>query len=326
MKSLTPQQQRIFTAAQHQAHRTSAELAKKLGMKETSVRNGLSKLTNAEVIFPTYVFDLSALGRFTCAIMFSLDAESHKRRAAIQSYLSKHPQTVYFNELGGEFEYVVSIATSGPADVQQFLFEFSTEFETSFTRKQIAFRAAVTLFGRRYFDGDWKLVKPIHYGITQSHETLDKDDIQVLHTLVEYPDASASAIGRTLNKPTSSVNYRIKKLYSSGVIKGKIYGMQINKLGIGNYRLLLTLDGCLPELRKQLMQLCKKSRCVSILVESIGSWDFEHQLEVHDESEISAFRNELWELFGSQLEKVQVLPTLKQIRPFHFPVAYALPA
>ena len=151
---------------------------------------------------------------------------------------------------------------------------------------------------------------------------VDEVDLKILKAISLQPDAPYSVIARLLAIPVSSLQYRINRLISDGILLGFAYHVNYDVLELRKSLLLVYERGSDPAFAKAFEDYCRKHPAVTTCLRSLADWNYE--IDVHTESgdQLAKIRQDILEKFGSsiaEIENLEYLNTHKLVPyPGHF--------
>lgn len=90
-------------------------------------------------------------------------------------------------------------------------------------------------------------------------------------------------------------------------------------LGLHRYLLMLDTKGTNKQLRKDVYDFCKNHPHIIAQMECHGSWDFEISIAVEDSIKLRDIEHELYERFGSSLDKIRSYTCLACFKSNRYP-------
>lgn len=113
---------RLITELAADARLKSTELAKKLGVSDTTVRHRIGRLEKERIISPTIFVDAAKLG-YTVIALIALQVDLGSIDA-IAGELSRHANVGYVAECTGSHDMFVGVWLHSPNEITQFVKEF----------------------------------------------------------------------------------------------------------------------------------------------------------------------------------------------------------
>ncbi|RIL09251.1 MAG: hypothetical protein DCC75_06950 [Proteobacteria bacterium] len=265
-----------------------------------------------------------ALGFLEFDVYLTLSVSSVSKREQFEQALIASENVSLIIELGGEYEYAVTICSRNPSEVSTFFDNLGKRFGDVIFAKAVAIRRVYTGFGRKYLMN--KKVNPIvQMQFEKKTCTIDETDHEVLKGLSRNDFSSIAVLARQLKIPATTLEYRIKKLKENKIIVGSIYGISMRFLGVLSYRLILYARGSTEAFRNQLFEFCGQHPNIINFVHGIGAWDFELGVEVERDSDIVPIVRALQAKFVDQINKITTCPIFRFLKVQNYPFsAYPL--
>ncbi len=142
---------------------------------------------------------------------------------------------------------------------------------------------------------------------------MDKIDIKILNCLKKNARLTASAISDEINLSVSAVIERIKKLESSGIIKGYTIELDQEKLGNDVVALMeVSLEH--PDYNKEFIEMVEKNQHIVACFYQTGVYDFVLQIITDSKEGLEQVYKEIKCCKGvSKTETHFVLKTIKDV-------------
>lgn len=297
-------EKRVLACAQHRATATVNTIAEIAGVKEHTVRRVLERLSARRIITPYCFLNLYPLGLTEYAYYISLAAVTTQQRAIFLKEISRIPGSVFSLELGGEFEYAVSISATDISQVIRFFSPLKKELQQLIARKTLTQRITALRFGRKYL-AEGLPIEPVFQAEASSHRiAADSIDLSLLNIIALHPLGSIREIAQLLDIPPSTVSFRLRRLREHTVIAGTGYAIDTERIGAQSYRLLIST----ATNRDDMIGFCREHPHVVSLVECLGSWDYDIAAEATDTRSILGLLHLLRATFSTQIDNIRVLP------------------
>lgn len=132
---------------------------------------------------------------------------------------------------------------------------------------------------------------------------LDLKDRKILYELDFDCRQPASKIGRKVRLSQEVVNYRIKKLEQEGIITQYQVALDLSKLGIIQFKILLSFQHMNSEKLEKVISELKKNKQVKWIVSCKGNWDLMIALESKTPREIDILKDETLSIFEGMISK-----------------------
>lgn len=316
---LSSTQAKVVALTQLDADLPIAHIRSKLGIRDHTIRYALDRARNQGLITQRYFINLFRIGCLQHEVFFSLSSEKKNSREQLLKKLILSDRVSWIGRLGGEFHYGINICSFQVTEMLQLFDQLSDEYGCIFLEKNLSLRIGLTYFGNRYLAPSIKAQAPLSYRITSERVSIDYVDHQILTAITNRGSDSIHSLARALGLPQSTVDYRFKKLKHSGIIVGSYYNFQPHKAGYLSFLFLISTRGISSTFREKALKFCEAHPEVVLLIESIGSWDFEFAVDVKESEDAMKFSEHLLDSFGSDLHWIKMIPLFSYPKVHEYP-------
>jgi Lrp/AsnC family transcriptional regulator, leucine-responsive regulatory protein len=309
----------ILYCAQLQANAPVSKIRKLTGYRDHTIRYAINSAVERGLLRPACFVNLFLLGLTQYEIYFSLSSEKKFSRERLLQALIDCEKVSWVGDLGGEYHYGLNICVRSVKEVADFLEGLSSSLGLIYLEKAFAARLALSFFGNKYLSNKKKSAGELCYKSTYERVDIDETDHRILSALVRTQHDSRRDLAHKLGLPFSTLENRVKKLEKQGVIVGYYYQMDASLLGIQSFMLLLNVKGFNAERKKKFYRFCQVHPNIVILIEAVGSWDFEIVAEVREARQVIQLVQELQDNFAAYLHAVKVLPSFDYPKVREYP-------
>jgi DNA-binding Lrp family transcriptional regulator len=304
----------ILASAELRANAPISVLRKESGYREHSIRYALHSLHKRQVITPIPFINLHLLGYSIYHLFFTVGGEKRGQQDALIKSLVSSPSVLWVGEFGGEFQYGVGVCGKRLPPLIEFLTTLSSKHGAIFHDKAVSLQVSSTIFPRRYLSNKRFSVSPITVTFDKK-EVVDIDalDSKILSGLTTYGHLSHRQLALTLQVPLSTLELRLQKLRARGVIAGDIYAVDAAKFNMESFKLLVYTKGLDAELSSRMFNFCARHKNVTTLIDCIGTWGYEVNVEVVRAEEVTRIIQDMYEHLGSSIH------TIKTLTKFRYP-------
>jgi DNA-binding Lrp family transcriptional regulator len=317
----TPETLKILYLLESNAALSFRAIADMAGLEEHKVRRTFHRLVEMKVITGRAVFvDSMALGYDDYGLFFSLKSTNAKEQKALIRSLADSPLVRWLADVGGNFDYAVTFLSKSGREVRQVLDRISQKHQDAFVGKQLSLRTYMMRYPRRYLSPNTKGCDTYIMGKATEETNIDQLDRHILNVLSQGHFTPDNEIAGKLGVSASTIVRRVAALKETGILLGDTYRVNAGALGYSSYRLLITMKRLGTDIRRRMIQFCDEELPVRIMVESLGSWDYELELEVADNRDIKQIVGRLYESFPQDIVSVNVIPVFQHLKYSGFPV------
>jgi DNA-binding Lrp family transcriptional regulator len=177
-------------------------------------------------------------------------------------------------DLGGEYDFFVSLVARSVAEVAQFNQSLSASFGYPFSKKEVALTVRHAVFGEKVLAKDPSHYTEAFYEVGGESFAVDVIDQKLLAALDAGGKSSPRELSRTLGLPYSTIGYRLGRLESTGVILGSLHEVRGSLIGLTNYILLVGMKALSEERHRQFYTFAKLHPNIPHLSYEFGNWDY----------------------------------------------------
>jgi DNA-binding Lrp family transcriptional regulator len=271
---LTEAERHILYIVLMNARATAPEIAAKVGCRVHIVQTAIRKFWRHQLISPRPFINIFRLGYSRHALYITLSSEGQSRREAIADFLVNAPCTTAVLDLGGEYDFFVSLVARSVAEVAQFNQSLSASFGYPFSKKEVALTVRHAVFGEKVLAKDPSHYTEAFYEVGGESFAVDVIDQKLLAALDAGGKSSPRELSRTLGLPYSTIGYRLGRLESTGVILGSLHEVRGSLIGLTNYILLVGMKALSEERHRQFYTFAKLHPNIPHLSYEFGNWDY----------------------------------------------------
>jgi DNA-binding Lrp family transcriptional regulator len=297
--------------------RAIAELA---DTEEYTVRRTFHRLVEMKIITGRAVFvDSMSLGYEDYALFFSLKSMNNREQQSLVTLLAESPLTRWLADVGGKFDYAATFLSKTTQQVREVLDKICQKHQDAFVAKELSLRTYMMRYPRRYLAPNLKGCETYVMGRATEPAVIDDLDGKILNHMSRGNFGTDNEVAALLGVSASTIVRRVAALRETGVLLGDTYRIDTSKLGYSAYRVLITMKRLGADLRRRVVEFCNEELAVRIMVESLGSWDYELELELADGRDIKQFTGRLYETFPNDINALNVIPIFQHLSYTGFP-------
>jgi DNA-binding Lrp family transcriptional regulator len=304
---LLPRERDFIAAVGLCADQSVVSLARHLRVPTHQLHYTIDKLTECGVIRKVWIIDTFDLGITRFNIFFSVSGGDRRKHDQLIKRVVFSPRTVFVAEVGGDFDYELSILARRASEVGSFLRELSQYYGDIFRVHVISTRLSMIHFPRKYLSKHPSLCPRLSIGERSGMVVIDDFDIDILKGLSANPKWSIRELARQIGRAESSVDVRMKRLMREGVIKGAIWSTNSSRYGSQTFKLLVQTRGLSDARRGDMILFATKHPHVTSFIDGFGQWDIELVAEVAEYAELSRLREGLYQHFGDVILEIKLL-------------------
>jgi Lrp/AsnC family transcriptional regulator len=230
-----------------------------------------------------------------------------------------HSRVMGLNRMGGGYRYMLWLWAQQIHEVDELFTLLRPAEAGAHFEKTVRIAIDWSVFNPLYLSPSSHKRESIHLTSKTPVRALDDTDGRILEFLSGNPDTSLQGIARAMAMSASSIQYRIDKLTEQRIIRGKIYVLRTDKIGVQTYRLLLVDRGMSPDQKKLLYKMMALCPNVVAAISCTGNWDFELRFETENSRELDTFCQSLYDTFGPAIDSVKIIQQFETLKRISYP-------
>lgn len=309
---ITEREKKILGAIELNSEISAKELAKRTSLKIHTVQYLLRSLREQSIILGNLpLIDYWKLGKTNILLYLALSNNTPLVRKQLIQYLITHPQVSWSSELGGKFQFGTALLADRISDVDQFLDKLTKETKAKIVQYELTIRLSFSVFPRAYLDPIALKNKAIHFSDNTKLFEPDFIDEQILNDLTQQGYKSERETAREIGENPVTVHRHFQDLKESGVIKGFMPLIDLNKLQLQKYKVLIGLLHRNKHAVQQVFSVAEKNPHIINFARCLGDRDIELGLEVRSNEELSREVSNLYSCLGDEIISLEIIPVLR---------------
>jgi DNA-binding Lrp family transcriptional regulator len=308
---LTEQQRKVIAACETEGDFTLAEIAARVALPQHTVRRALDRLESNQIIKRRVYVNSFLIGTAPYLIALSLSVEGRQQEHEMEAFLAKRPEVSFMSRVSDKYDLLIEVRCRAVYDVHTFLHVLAGRFPRSLDSKHVLAVTSLldlpvlaTLSERR------KLAE-FQIGVVNRVVPLDDLDRQIL-TLLTYDWRDSSAkLAKKCGAPLSTIDYRLQRLRSQGVIVGTRYWIDVEQLGLSTFYHFVSTKGFGEDCEQRMKAIARNNTCVHTFRCFIGSWDYLFECHYGDPRESLKFVEQLCREMSDEITRVSSVAVVR---------------
>ncbi len=311
MYELTQREREILAVCGLEADLPAAVVAKRAGCSEQTVRVALRGLLDRKLIVQRSCIDISQLGLSSYQLLFSLQTNHMSERQTLLNRLESLPGVVWFAELDGDYNYVMTVCHGEIQLLLSRLDRIGDEFGEIFSKKAFAQQLLCWCYSHSLPTKERSAIELLGVSRSPVRSLLDELDHNLLKELARRP-VTIRELCQKLGLAHSTLQYRVERLRRAGILRRAIFMLNHEALGYRDALLLVHANSSSKRLRDQLYDFCAHHPDITALVPAVGGWDYEISAVTREPDFLTMLRSDLMKRFPRQLGMISSF-TLRRI-------------
>ena len=309
---------KILTLLDENARYSNSQIAKKVGLSKPAVEYRIQRLLKSGVIFSFYsVIDFTKLGYSQYKVYFKFQNTSIEEEKRIVDYWNKESSIIWTAEIRGRWDLTVSVLAKNNFEFGKILSGFMNKFSRFILEKDILLTEYSPYYSRDYLANG--KTREFVYGIPSKTIELDETNSSILQELAVNARINIVDLAEKLKLTRDIINYRIKKLTKEGIIVQYRCYLNLDKLGIHHYKVIIRSQNLNEQEESRLRQYSLTNKKITQFLKLIGSWDIELEFETESEDELYSILTEFRKEFSHIIRDFDIIRITKNYKFNFFP-------
>ncbi|MDD4354004.1 MAG: Lrp/AsnC family transcriptional regulator, partial [Candidatus Nanoarchaeia archaeon] len=260
------------------------------------------------------LMSLSKLGLGHYKIYFQLHGFSKKELDSIINDFISYYKINWVARSVGVFDLIISVLCK---DLKEFNIEKNNilkKYNKYISSYHVGLMAETYVYGKKYLvDDDYISLEDKKMISGESTLSLDDVDKQILSLLSNNSRIASIDISRKLNLNIKTVILRIKELEKK-IINGYDIFFDFNKINYKYYKLFISINKFTQKDYDSFLGYCKNNKNIIYLVENIGSWELEPEIEIDSEEKFYDIVDDIKNKFPDFIKKIDVVKIIKDYK------------
>ena len=326
MYALDETDKRILAELDQRSRIGLKALAKKVGKPYHVVSYRFEQLTKNGVIkkFVTEV-GLGKLGYFTHKIFFQLTGLTREKQEEFFSFLISHPDIIWVAVCEGRWDLMIAVYSKDVIEFAKVKDEVFRKFGDLISEYDITTIKDVYILKRSYLlhpdepRSFPKNYKQEFYIAGNQKAGINERDKVILKLLAENSRLSLIDLAKKTGLNVKTIDARIKEIEKCGVIQGYCILIDLNRLGYKFYKMVVYLKDIRQENYKKLIEFFKRQSNIIHLIEAIGPWEIELEIETTSDREYYALSKAIRNRFPEVVKKIETVFISEEMKLVYLP-------
>jgi DNA-binding Lrp family transcriptional regulator len=311
---------KILSLLDENARYSNSQIAKKVQLSKPAVEYRIKRLIEQKVIFEFYsVIDFTKLGYSQYKIYFKFQNTNLEEEKKIIDYWNKQENIVWLAQIRGNWDLAVSVIASSNYEFGSILSQFMKNYSKFILQKDVLLTEYSPIYSRRYMLEDKHKETEFLYGKPSEIIKLEKEDKKILRTLAIDAKINIVDLAEKIKLTRDIINYRIKKLTRLGLITKYRCYLNLNKIGINHYKIILRTKNLDEKTEQRIKNYISNHEKATQFLKLIGSWDIELEFETESENDLYLILKDIRKEFSEVIRDFDILRITETYKYNYFP-------
>lgn len=313
---------RILKSLDYNARIPLSGLANKLKISKQVLNYRIKKLFENKVIKSAVsVIDIHKLGYLTYRVYARLSDLKEETEKKVINYFKKHKNVLWFVTLNGNWDIELVFVARNFIHFGNMWKKVKEDIGSKISKYNLSMSIVNYHFPRDYLiEKNRKSFKTSYYGFEPKKEKIDELDMKILSELSKNCRKNNFEIGEKLGVTYHTIKNRISRMENLEIIQSHRIDLDLSKINRFYYKILVYLRRPKKEDEKKLWDFCSKYNFLTYIVEVLGDWQFEFELEPENEKQFLDFLRDFKNEFSNLIEDYEILFNIKEHKLNYFPI------
>jgi len=224
----------------------------------------------------------------------------------LKEFVKNRKKVYIFHTYYGDYDFSIALVSETILGMKEFEDQFFETFGDKILNYDFLIR--VKIYG---FALDYLIDSPTHKMLRKNlgNKKLKIDDIdkKLIKELAKNARISSVILAKKFDLTPNAISYRIKNLKERGVISRFDISIDIPKLGVYRFKILIYFGSCSMEEKRKFMGYLRLQNSVSYIAEFMGNQNLELVLHLKSIIKVHEFMRKLSQKFPGIIKNFKVL-------------------
>ncbi len=291
------------------ARQPLSRIAKKVMLSREGILYRVRKLKESGVIRKYLtIINMSKLGFTHHKIFVKLHNITKSEESDLINDLVSNPFVSWVASCDGKYSLIFGVKSRNMVEFSNIMNDIENKYWRYFMNKDISTIVESRHFYRNYLVEDRKIIrKALKWGGVPEKNELGEIDECILDELAIDSRVSSVDISGKLKISADSVIRRIKKMEKSGIIEHYMIFLNNAVMGQQYFKILISLHSMNRGKRQEMISYCHSNPNIIYIVESVGPWQMEMDVEVKNMADFRKMINDFSNKFTEVINDYSVL-------------------
>ncbi len=294
------------------SRQSASKIGKRLRIHRNVVNFRIKRLRESGVIrsFVTMISP-TALGLKPYKIYLQMQNLDHAAEKRIAKLIEGLP-AYWAARTSGRWDYIIGVLVKDIQELNKVKNTLLNCLKGDIVNKHVFAVVEAPHYYRNYlYDGS--SISPTMLWVTQKIDAkLDYKDIELLKLMAEDSRIPIIELSKKLGITAKTAISRIRRLEKANVIYDYRLAINLDRIGYGFFKCFISLKDAEDSRMKDFFAYCQQNSNIIHLVEIVGDWDFEPEIEAESKEQFYSILSEMREKFSDIIRDIETIDILRE--------------
>jgi DNA-binding Lrp family transcriptional regulator len=294
------------------SRQSASQVAKKLKIHRNVVNFRINRLVEKGIIrnFVTMINPL-ALGLRPYKIYLQLQNLTKEKENDLLKFIEKLP--IYWSaKVSGEWDFIIGLLVKNIDELDEIKKEILNFLGEDIIRKSFSVLVEAPHYYRTYLSPKFSTSQVRLWTKTKFKGKLDVLDLKILKLMAPNSRISVTEIAPKVNSTVKTVMTRIRNLEKKGIIFDYRLSLNLDKIGYKFFKCFISLKNYNEQKIKEFFTYCQHNKNIIHVIETVGDWDLEPEIEAESNKEFYEIISEIRERFSNLIREIKTIDIIKE--------------
>lgn len=309
--SLKENDRKLIAALDGRSKTSINKLAKALNGSKDGVNYRLKKLFNQKIITRCFAeVNIPKLGLVMGKVNLQFQNLNEVTSNQLFNYLTSLPQVPWVVYCSGRWDCICGFFVTDNHEILEILNNLSEKYGAFILSKEVLIEPEYYIVSRGWLiENTPRTIARIGGKVEWLVDELDK---KIIKRLAENSRTPIIDLAINLDQSSNTIINRIKNLEKKGVIQNYPISLDLKKIGMEFCKAFVYLQNRVKEKYQRLVNYCLKHPNVTAISCTIGAWEMEIEMEVHNLDEFYRIMNDLKTKFSDVIRNYEAVTITKE--------------
>ncbi len=275
-----------------------AQLGKKARLRKESVHYRITQLERKGIIvgYPAIV-SLAKRGKIHAELFLRFHNVTLPLKQEMITALTGIPEVIDLASCHGSWDLLIGIVVNSINELNTFKNKVFDTYSLYIASSSLSLTIETYFFGRKYLVG--KDIHRTQHIDRKGDEDIDELDERVLAAVSKNARQRLSSIAQQVGSTQKVVAYRLKKMERLGIIQKYTLALNLERLGLMTYKLLIRLKD--SRHKNRLVEYLSRQQNTVNVREVLSDWNLEPTFEVESQEQFYSIVHDLERRYGESI-------------------------
>jgi len=303
---------KILANLDKNSRQPASKIAQKLRVHRNVVNFRIKRLLERKIIrnFVTMINPL-ALNLRPYKVYLQLQNFTQEKETKLLRFLEKLP--VYWAaKVSGRWDFLIGLLVKDVEELNKIKKQLLQLLGADIINKSFSAVVDAPHYYRTYFQPKNEISAVRLWTKIKINPQLDQADLKILHLMAQDARIPVTTLAKKTRITVKTAIARIRKLEKTNIIFDYRLALNLDQIGYKFFKCFISLKNSDETRIKDFLAYCQQHKNIIHVVETIGDWDFEPEIEAESSAKFYEIIAEIREKFSDIIRELETIDVIKE--------------